>query len=259
MFGKTRPQAASLVRPISDYESLIEQDPTRADAHAALGAALVELNRFEEAKGPLTRACELRPDRPEYRIALSAALAGNGAPDQALAELLGSGRPARGWKQALAGAIVSFGVGVLVLAAVEDPAVAASLLVAVGAIGSSFAWLRRRWRRRRHRGEMPVPAGPDPSTRILSLTVALVAVALIALPAVVQIEFDRLQSPWNYVVLGAYVALGLCGMRVGRLRRRRNHGGEEPAVRPLRPPAPREPADRPLRPPAPQEPAVGCR
>jgi tetratricopeptide (TPR) repeat protein len=222
MFSSRRPRAASVARSVSEYERMIELDPTRADAYAALGGVLVDLNRYEEAEKALTRACELRPDVPEYRIALSAVLAADGAPDQGLAELLGSGRPARGWKQAVAGAVVSFGVGVLVLAAFDDPAVALWLLVTFGGIAYAFRWLRRRWRLWRHRGEMPQRARPGIRTRIRSLTVGLIALALIALPVVVQTEFDRLHSPWNYGLFGGYVAVGLLGFWVDRRRRRRN-------------------------------------
>jgi hypothetical protein len=228
VFRSKPPQAATLARSVSHYQLVIKLEPTRADAYAALGAALLELNRYKEAETALTRACELRPDLPGYRIALSAALVADGAPDQGLVELLSSGRPARGWKQAVAGLIVSFIVGVLVLFAFDDPVAALTLLVWFSGIVYAFRFLRRRWSWR-HRPELPRPVRLDIRARIRSLTAGLVALALIASPVAVQTEFDSLHSPWNYVLFGGYAALGLAGFWVDHRRRRRGMAGAHSA------------------------------
>lgn len=55
-------------RAVTEFEAVVERAPTNDFAQFCLGRSLQRLGRHAEARGPLTLACCLRPERRDYRL-----------------------------------------------------------------------------------------------------------------------------------------------------------------------------------------------
>jgi Flp pilus assembly protein TadD len=62
LFGAQRYEAAR-----EEFEAVVEHAPTNDYALFCLGRALQQLGRHAEARRPLALACNLRPERRDYR------------------------------------------------------------------------------------------------------------------------------------------------------------------------------------------------
>lgn len=81
------------------YRAAVSTDGSDAWSMNNLGLLLIRRGRYREALGPLARAAELRPDRPEIRNNLAAALERTGRPGLAARHYraaVGSGHPKAG-------------------------------------------------------------------------------------------------------------------------------------------------------------------
>jgi Flp pilus assembly protein TadD len=63
LFGAQRYAEAA-----AEFEAVVERAPTNDYALFCLGRSLQQLGRHSEARKPLTLACSLRPERPDYRL-----------------------------------------------------------------------------------------------------------------------------------------------------------------------------------------------
>lgn len=63
LFGAQRYAEAA-----TEFEAVVERAPTNDYALFCLGRSLQQLGRHSEARKPLTLACSLRPERPDYRL-----------------------------------------------------------------------------------------------------------------------------------------------------------------------------------------------
>lgn len=63
LFGAQRYAEAA-----TEFEAVVERAPTNDYALFCLGRSLQQLGRHAEARKPLTLACSLRPERPDYRL-----------------------------------------------------------------------------------------------------------------------------------------------------------------------------------------------
>ena len=76
-------RAGRLTQAAAAYREILAIDPTHADAHNTLGAALDELGRPEGAEASCREALRLRPDYPEAHNNLGNALCALGRPAEA--------------------------------------------------------------------------------------------------------------------------------------------------------------------------------
>jgi Flp pilus assembly protein TadD len=63
LFGAQRYAEAAV-----EFEAVVDRAPTNDYALFCLGRSLQQLGRHSEARKPLTLACSLRPERPDYRL-----------------------------------------------------------------------------------------------------------------------------------------------------------------------------------------------
>jgi Flp pilus assembly protein TadD len=63
LFQSQRYEAAAV-----EFEAVVDRAPTNDFALFCLGRALQQLGRHQEARHPLALACNLRPERRDYRI-----------------------------------------------------------------------------------------------------------------------------------------------------------------------------------------------
>ena len=63
LFGAQRYAEAA-----AEFEAVVDRAPTDDYALFCLGRSLQQLGRHSEARKPLTLACCLRPERPDYRL-----------------------------------------------------------------------------------------------------------------------------------------------------------------------------------------------
>jgi Flp pilus assembly protein TadD len=52
----------------AEFEAVVERAPTNDYALFCLGRSLQQMGRHSEARKPLSLACSLRPERPDYRL-----------------------------------------------------------------------------------------------------------------------------------------------------------------------------------------------
>jgi tetratricopeptide (TPR) repeat protein len=77
-------QQGNLAQAEQLYLAVLQSDPNSSDAHLNLGAALVQLNRLEEAVGHFEKAVVLKPDSWMARSSLGNALAQLKRPDRSI-------------------------------------------------------------------------------------------------------------------------------------------------------------------------------
>ena len=63
LFGSQRYAEAA-----AEFEAVVERAPTNDYALFCLGRSLQQMGRHSEARKPLSLACSLRPERPDYRL-----------------------------------------------------------------------------------------------------------------------------------------------------------------------------------------------
>ncbi|MDP9400698.1 MAG: tetratricopeptide repeat protein [Actinomycetota bacterium] len=63
LFGSQRYREAA-----EEFGAIVERAPTNDYALFCLGRSLQQLGRHDEARGPLALACNLRPERRDYRV-----------------------------------------------------------------------------------------------------------------------------------------------------------------------------------------------
>jgi len=63
LFGAQRYAEAA-----TEFEAVVDREPTNDYALFCLGRSLQQLGRHADARKPLTLACCLRPERPDYRL-----------------------------------------------------------------------------------------------------------------------------------------------------------------------------------------------
>lgn len=80
-------EAGRYAEAVREFEEVAGKRPKYPDAHYMLGAALLELQRAEEAAAAFQRALELEEGEPRYRLSLAKAQLVAGRPDDCLASL----------------------------------------------------------------------------------------------------------------------------------------------------------------------------
>jgi Flp pilus assembly protein TadD len=65
--GRALFRAQRYEQAAAEFEAVVDRAPTNDYALFCLGRSLQLLGRHHEARGPLALACNLRPERPDYR------------------------------------------------------------------------------------------------------------------------------------------------------------------------------------------------